>query len=114
MARWATDYFLKCWDADSSRLWAQVGDGGADHSKWDRVEDMTIARPSFSIEPGRPGSDLAGETAAAMAAASLAFQDDDPAYAAELLEAAKQIFDFADTHRGKYSDSVSQASPFYT
>ena len=74
---------------------------------------MTIARPSYKIDASNPGSDLAGETSAALAAASLAFADSDPAYSAELLEHSKELFDFADQYRGKYSDSVSAASSFY-
>ena len=35
---------------------------------------MNIARPSFKIDANNPGSDLAGETAAALAAASLPFK----------------------------------------
>ena len=91
----------------------QVGDGGADHAQWTRVEDMNIPRPSFKIDAGRPGSDLAGETAAALAAASMVFADEDPDYSSELLDHAKDLFKFADDHRGKYSDSVSAASSFY-
>lgn len=35
---------------------------------------MTMARPCFRIEPGRPGSDVAAETAAALAAGSIVFK----------------------------------------
>ncbi len=91
----------------------KVGDGGADHAQWTRVEDMTIPRPSYRIDGQNPGSDLAGETAAALASASIAFSTADPDYSAQMLEHAKQLFTFADTYRGKYSDSVPQASSFY-
>ncbi len=43
-----------------------------------------------------PGSDLAGETAAALAAASILFKDADSAYSEKLLTHAKQLFNFAD------------------
>ena len=56
----------------------QVGDGNADHSYWGRPEDMTMARPAFKITTSAPGSELAGETAAAMAAASILFKTVDP------------------------------------
>ena len=92
---------------------SQVGDGAADHSQWTRVEDMDIARPSYKIDSSNPGSDLAGETSAALTAASIAFADSDPDYSAELMEHAKELFDFADQFQGKYSDSVSAASSFY-
>ena len=53
----------------------QVADGYADHAYWGRPEQMTMFRPSFSIAEGNPGSDLAGETSAAMAAGSLIFRE---------------------------------------
>ena len=57
-----------------SNLVSQVGDGAADHAQWTRVEDMSIPRPAFKVDANNPGSDVAGETAAALAAASLAFK----------------------------------------
>ena len=51
-----------------------MGDGGADHGFWGRPEDMTMARPAYKITESRPGSDVAGETAAAMAAGYLIFK----------------------------------------
>ena len=74
---------------------------------------MTIARPSYKIDAGNPGSDLAGETAASLAAASMVFAKEDADYSEKLLDHAKELFAFADKHRGKYSDSVSAASSFY-
>ena len=92
---------------------SKVGDGDADHAEWDRIETMTIPRPSYKLDASNPGSDLAGETAAALAAASMVFADEDPAYSRTLLDHAKEIFTFADQYRGKYSDSVSAAAKFY-
>jgi len=57
-----------------------VGDGNADHSYWGRPEDMTMARPAWAITTSAPGSELAGETAAAMAAASILFKTANPGY----------------------------------
>jgi hypothetical protein len=37
----------------------------------------------------------------------------DPVFTEKLLKHAKQINDFAVTHKGKYSDSVTAASEFY-
>ncbi|NEC93308.1 glycoside hydrolase family 9 protein, partial [Streptomyces sp. SID12501] len=58
-------------------------------------------------------SDAAGETAAAMASASIVFKTADPAYSATLLTHAKQLYTFADTYRGNYSDCVTDAQAFY-
>ena len=49
--------------------------GSVDHSYWGRPEDMPDDRPVYKLTPSQPGSDLAGETAAAMAAGSLVFKD---------------------------------------
>merc|ERR1719234_220553 len=61
----------------------------------------------YSLTPSRPGSDCAGESAAALASASILFKETDPAYSATLIEHARQLFAFADTYRGIYSNSIS-------
>lgn len=52
---------------------------------------MTTDRRAYKIDPSNPGSDLAGETAAAMAAASVVFRHYNPGYANELLSHARQV-----------------------
>ncbi|XP_059286805.1 endoglucanase 6-like [Lycium ferocissimum] len=74
---------------------------------------MTTSRAAYRIDPSRPGSDLAGETAAAMAAASIVFRNSNPAYAKELLTHAYQLFEFADKYRGKYDSSITVAQKYY-
>jgi len=59
-------------------LFSKVGDGELDHSVWGRPEDMTMARPARKITAAAPGTELAAETAAAMAAASILFKTADP------------------------------------
>ena len=59
------------------------------------------------------GSDLAGETAAALAAASIVFKNVDSTYSNTLLTHAKQLFDFANNYRGKYSDSDREVFTSY-
>ncbi|EAZ21561.1 hypothetical protein OsJ_05189 [Oryza sativa Japonica Group] len=93
------------------RLPAQGGDGDAGHP---RPEDMDTPRSVYKVTPQSPGSDVAGETAAALAAASIVFRVSDPSYSAKLLDAAQLVFDFADKYRGSYSDSLSSVvCPFY-
>lgn len=58
----------------------QVGDANKDHACWERPEDMDTPRSVFKIDKNSPGSDVAGETAAALAAASLVFRRSDPTY----------------------------------
>lgn len=111
--RWGTDYFLKA-HTKPNELWVQVGNPWSDHDCWQRPEDMTTPRPGFKIDTTRHGSDVAAETAAALAAASIAFKGVDRAYSARLLRSAEQLFNFANNYRGKYSDSMAGVvCPFY-
>ncbi|XP_060063948.1 endoglucanase A-like [Ylistrum balloti] len=109
--KWPLDYFLKCWNASSQEYYAQVGNGGLDHSFWGRPEEMTMQRPSYKINKLSPGSDVAAETAAALAIGSLVFQHND--YANELLSAAETLYNFANNYRGKYSDAIPDARKYY-
>ncbi|KAK1564941.1 hypothetical protein Q3G72_015204 [Acer saccharum] len=110
--KWGTDYFIKA-HPEPNVLYGEVGDGNTDHYCWQRPEDMTTDRRAYKIDPSNPGSDLAGETAAAMAAASMVFRHSNPAYSSELLRHAYQLFDFADKYRGKYDSSITVAQKYY-
>ncbi|XP_010244197.1 PREDICTED: endoglucanase 3-like [Nelumbo nucifera] len=112
--RWATDYLLKCATATPGKLYVGVGDPNADHKCWERPEDMDTVRTVYSVSQSNPGSDVAGETAAALAAASLVFRKVDPVYSKRLLSTAKKVMQFAMNYRGAYSDSLGSAvCPFY-
>ncbi|KAL3861005.1 hypothetical protein ACJMK2_007098 [Sinanodonta woodiana] len=117
--KWPLDYFLKCWRPDPNNpiYYAQVADGDIDHAWWGRPEDMTssnMPRPAYKVTKNQPGSDVAGETSAALAAGSIAFRDKDLQYSNTLLNAAKTLYLFADTYRGKYSDAIQDAAQFYS
>ncbi|XP_054824066.1 endoglucanase 1-like [Prosopis cineraria] len=112
--RWSTDYLLKAATSTPDTLYVQVGEANMDHKCWERPEDMDTPRNVYKVTPQDPGSDVAGETAAALAASSLVFKESDPQYSSKLLEAAITVFNFADTYRGSYSDSLnSVVCPFY-
>ncbi|CAF2084420.1 unnamed protein product [Brassica napus] len=49
----------------------------------------------------------------AMAAASLVFKQSDPKYSSTLLKHAKQLFGFADNHRGSYSVNIPKVQSYY-
>ena len=106
--RFVNDYFIKAHTAPNE-LYGQIGAGGPDHNWWGPAEVMQMARPACRITASCPGSDLAGETAAAMAASSMVFRPTDPGYADTLLMHAQQLYDFADQFRGKYSDCITDA-----
>lgn len=110
--KWGTDYLIKA-HPHPYVLYGEVGDGNTDHYCWQRPEDMTTSRQAYKIDPNNPGSDLAGETAAAMAAASVVFRHHNPSYANELLTHAQQLFEFADKYRGKYDSSITVAQKYY-
>jgi Glycosyl hydrolase family 9 len=91
----------------------QVGDPKIDHGCWDRPESMTETRPLIFINNTSPGSDVAGETAAALAAASLVFKSSDPTYSSSLLTHAQQLFEFADNYTGIYSVTFPNVAQYY-
>ena len=74
----------------------------ADHEEWDSPENLAMDnRPAFSISEAGPGSELAGETAAALAATSVWFRQlGEEEYADTCLQHARTLFDFADKYRG--------------
>ncbi|CAN1199606.1 Endoglucanase 9 [Linum perenne] len=112
--RWATDYLLKCATSTPGRLYVGVGDPNADHRCWERPEDMDTVRSVYYVSPSRPGSDVAGETAAALASASMVFRSTDAKYAALLLRTARKVLQFGLQFRGAYSDALgASVCPFY-
>ncbi|XP_028756002.1 endoglucanase 1-like [Neltuma alba] len=112
--KWSSDYLLKAATSTPDTLYVQVGDPNMDHKCWERPEDMDTPRNVYKVTPQSPGSDVAAETAAALAASSLVFKQSDPSYSSKLLQAAIKVFDFADRYRGSYSDSLnSVVCPFY-
>ena len=111
MLKWGTDYFIKCHSAKNV-LYAQVGDGTTDHGFWYPPEYINYKYPSYKIDESGPGSELAAETAACLAAASIVFKEEDSAYSDLLLKHAIEIYDFADQFRGDYTQTVP-ANAFY-
>ncbi|KAL2329135.1 hypothetical protein Fmac_022562 [Flemingia macrophylla] len=111
--KWGTDYLIKA-HTQPDVLWGQVGDGVSDHYCWERAEDMTTSRGAYKIDEQHPGSDLAGETAASLASAAIAFRPYNSSYSSLLLVHANQLFSFADRFRGLYDDSIPSAQQFYT
>ncbi|ESO89258.1 hypothetical protein LOTGIDRAFT_106859, partial [Lottia gigantea] len=114
MIKWPLDYFLKCWIPAKNEFYVQIGDGTPDHHFWGRAEDMTMKRPAYKITASKPGSDISGDTAASLAAGSIAFRSRDPAYSKKLLDASKSLYAFGKKYTGIYSQSVSAAAAFYS
>ncbi len=100
--KWATDFFIKAHPSPDV-LYYMCGYEESDHSVWIPHEllDYRTKRTSFKVDASTPGSDVAGQAAAALAIASLIFEPTNPQYAETCLTHAKQLFKFADTYRGK-------------
>ncbi|CAG7867665.1 endoglucanase 1 [Brassica rapa] len=111
--RWGTDFLLKA-TSHPDTIYVQVGDPNMDHACWERPEDMDTPRSVFKVDNNNPGSDIAGEVAAALAAASIVFRKCDPSYSNLLLQRAITVFTFADKYRGPYSAGLKpEVCPFY-
>ncbi|XP_024371991.1 endoglucanase 25 [Physcomitrium patens] len=96
--KWGTDYMLRTFNYTSPNVdyvFAQVGDANTsdpnDHTCWEKPEDMDYPRPAYAVNSG---PDLAGEMAAALAAASIVFKDS-PQYSRKLRTGAINIWTFA-------------------
>ncbi|XP_058099696.1 endoglucanase 10-like [Magnolia sinica] len=121
--KWGTDYLLKVFHPSNSTtdpavLYSQVGSTStnvvSDITCWERPEDMEYPRP---VSMCKLASDLAGETAAALASASLVFKDE-KAYSKELIQVAEELFAFAtnEENLGRYTmdkDCGAEAQNFY-
>ena len=118
--KWATDYLVNSFANDNPGeyvLYGQVGDGEKDHQWWGALEVVhyQMERPAYKIDTSCPGTELAAETSAALASSSILFRrNGDRQYADLLVEKAEKLFDFANNYRGKYSDCLKAAVPFYT
>ncbi|EFJ20703.1 hypothetical protein SELMODRAFT_417952 [Selaginella moellendorffii] len=110
--QWLTDYFVAA-HPSKNELFFQVGSPSSDHVCWEKPETMDTPRPCLSVNTSKPGSDVAAETSAAMAASSLVFRSDNSSYADELLGHAKDLFSFADGFRGSYTRSFVKDQQFY-
>ena len=58
----------------------QVGNASIDHKSWERPENMMEKRPTLQVDDSSSGSNVAVETAAANASASLVFHKTNSAY----------------------------------
>ena len=76
--KWVTDYFIKC-HPSKNEFYGQIAKSkGQDHNFWMPAEMVDIhpqygQRESFKIDAQNPGTELACETAAALASASIVY-----------------------------------------
>ncbi|KAJ6919322.1 endoglucanase 2 [Populus alba x Populus x berolinensis] len=110
--KWITDFLINAHPSENV-LYIQVGDPELDHQCWERPEAIRGRRPLTQVNTSFLGTEVAAETAAAMASASLVFKKIDSSYSNLLLEHAQQLFSFADAYRGSYSGSIPQVQNYY-
>ncbi|KAL4655111.1 hypothetical protein ACB092_01G427200 [Castanea dentata] len=100
LIKWGTDYLLLTFNSSATKInkiYCQVGghQNGSqapdDHNCWQKPEEMDYPRPTLTCQSG---PDLAGEMAAALAAASIVFRDDN-VYSTKLIKGAQTLFAFA-------------------
>ena len=93
------DYFMKCAfrgkDGKVIAFCHQVGDGAEDHKYWQSPEIDAMSRPAFFATAEKPAPDVVSEAAACLAINYCNFKDDDPDYAAQCLDYAKALYQFA-------------------
>ncbi|GMH11425.1 hypothetical protein Nepgr_013266 [Nepenthes gracilis] len=120
LIKWGTDYLLLTFNSSATKIdkiYSQVGgalnnsNAPNDYNCWERPEDMDYDRP---VQTAYAGPDLAGEMAAAFAAASIVFQDN-PAYSKKLIKGAETVFSFARDpgKRSRYSSGNPWIEPYY-
>ncbi len=111
--RWGSDYLLKATSVYDVVI-GQVADPIADHSCWERPEDMDTHRTPYAVSKQFPGSEVSAEIAAALAASSMAFRAIDVGYSARLLTRARMVNDTSSTYLGKHiqcnNNSIKQYS----
>ena len=114
--RWHADWCIAA-HPEPNVFCGQIGQGGPSHSFWGPPEVHTQAtgyRPMiWWLSEKYPGTEPAAEAAAFLAAASMVFQAEEPAYAATLLQHARELYAFADTYRGNYTASIPDVGAFY-
>ncbi|CAG8725981.1 10643_t:CDS:2, partial [Funneliformis caledonium] len=116
MVKWGTDWLIKAHSIETNELYVQVGIDKIDHNYWGTDENIPKPRPVFKIGDDVHGTDVAAETVAAFASASILFKDKfkELDYAKLLLSHAIKLFEFAELKpMDVYSDQVSEAKSLY-
>lgn len=115
--RFVAEYFIKA-HPEPDRFYAQIGLGKADHAWWGPAEVVEFSgseaanRLAFFISEQCKGSDVAGETSAALAAMAIVFGSDRD-FRTQLLKHARELYRLAVSYEGYYSDCIGDAADFY-
>lgn len=111
--KYGTD-FLKRAVISPTRIVGQVGNGQVDHAMWSRPQDIKTPYPVYELSPNKPGSDVSGAMAAALASSAMVYKYAGMAKEHETCTASAKIaYQFATKYKGYYSDSIPDAKIFY-
>lgn len=85
-------------------LVSRVGNITYERDYWGRPERQDYRRPAFAITMQQGASDLGGQVAAGLAAASVALGDSDPLLSQALVREARNVWRFANFTKMKWTD----------
>ena len=83
---------------------------GIDHDYWGRAERQTTARPTYVYDDSMGASDLLGKVAAALASSAIVWREFNATYSADLLEHAKDIYQWGTEREGLYSNYYKEST----
>jgi len=111
------DFIVKGFDENSERLVAQVGKSSLDFVYYGNPENystflkqMNVAkRDVFYVTPSSPGAEILADSASALALASIAIEQSNPAKSAVYESTAIKLFALAEKYPVSYMDSPALA-----
>ncbi|EFA86334.1 hypothetical protein PPL_00125 [Heterostelium album PN500] len=105
--KYGTDWIMNA-HYKANNLVTQV-DVMSSHYQWNRPSDVTYPREIFTVDNTQPCTDVAMQSASALAVASLVFADTNPSYSTQLLNKAKSLYSL-----GKACPLGTMAVPDYS
>ena len=115
--RFIGDYMVKC-HPEPDKYVIQVAEGTVDHQFWQVPEEQGPGRENnyprtvFMADLNNPNTNLACANAAAFAALSMAFRGEDDAYSTELLQHARDLYDFGFNNQASYNSAPLPSGEF--
>ncbi|EFA76506.1 hypothetical protein PPL_10274 [Heterostelium album PN500] len=103
--RHGTDWLMVAHRSPNEMV-AQIGNAKSDHEIWVPPELNNLERPVYWLNPETPGTEVAMEASAALAAASIVYRTRDAGYSEKLLQHSKQLHEFAYKYQGNYSEAL--------
>jgi endoglucanase len=114
--RWGADWLVAAHYEPGALVAAAVLPGDTipeAHAFWGRPEDLPGPSQVLALSAKQPGADLFGASAAALASASVAFQEADPAYSEQLLSEARTLYAHGTDREGRHTVGLPQLRKYY-